>query len=58
MKKNDNFKTKNTILQEILREIQQEKKKRCTFPFWNNWMNWMNWRNWINWNNWGNWINW
>lgn len=48
----------NKVLGEIIREIRQEKNKRCAFPFWSNWMNWMNWMNWTNWNNWGNWRNW
>lgn len=42
----------NRILAEIIREIRQEKKKRCAFPFWNNWNNWTNWNNWGNWGNW------
>ena len=56
--KGENREVRNRILKEILQEIEEEKRTRCAFPFWNNWMNWVNWRNWMNWRNWGNWVNW
>lgn len=39
---------KNVVLREIITEIQQEKGKRCFFPFWGNWNDWVNWGNWGN----------
>lgn len=42
-------KVKNPVLQEILNEIENEKKDRVAFPFWGNrWGNWRNWGNWYN----------
>lgn len=43
---------KHRLLQEIIDELEAEKKERLSFPFWNNWMNWRNWGNWGNWMNW------
>jgi hypothetical protein len=49
---------KNPILEDILKEIEKEKKDRVAFPYWGNWANWLNWGNWGNfWRNWGNWYN-
>jgi len=48
---------RNSILREIIKELEAEKKKRCDFPYWGNWMNWRNWGNWMNWRNWYNWWN-
>lgn len=56
MNKPKEIKVKNSILREIIKEIQKE--KRCTFPYWGNWNNWNNWNNWENWSNWRNWRNW
>lgn len=42
---------KNEVLRKIIEEVLEEKKERCSFPYWPNW------NNWLNWNNWGNWWN-
>jgi hypothetical protein len=42
-------KVKNPVLQEILTEVEKE-KKNPRGPFY--WFNWMNWGNWVNWMNW------
>ena len=51
-------KVRNAVLHEIITEITQERRKRCSFPFWGNWGNWGNWVNWNDWGNWSNWWNW
>jgi hypothetical protein len=51
-------KVKNPVLQEILTEIEEEKKDRAEPFYWFNWYNWQNWYNWMNWGNWMNWYNW
>jgi len=47
-------KCKNPVLEEILEELEREKKDRVAFPYWGNWGNWVNWGNWGNWGNWWN----
>jgi hypothetical protein len=51
-------KVKNPVLEDILKELEKEKKDRVAFPYWGNWVNWGNWGNWGNWANWRNWGNW
>jgi len=46
--KRDIRRVKNVILGEIIAEIREEEKKRCSFPHWGNWGNWRNWINWWN----------
>lgn len=43
--KKETKKVKNEVLRKIIDEVLEEKKKRCSFPYWPNWRDWGNWWN-------------